>query len=200
MTKFSSLFGRAKPERDAPAPPAEPAAPGNVGEGTRTARCGICWTAVESPTDADGQFMGNFRVVSDTPAESGPPHVCSCVACDLDVCNRCSRWVHDPDTLGDVAKDAPSGDEGAMLRMMTEKIKKPLCPRCGGELISKTRADLERLQRDFPKVIALSGRERVELARRLLALCQDEAPAFSRAFGPEKFEELRQMLTRLAQS
>ena len=162
----------------------------------RIAHCDICNSDVLAGVNAEGVFvLPGILVASSFPPKSPPAFVASCAKCDLDVCARCANW--------DSAPSATASRAAALFGTRPEQVPKeilrqacyPICPRCSGDLSSKSLMDVNRIQA-FAKGFSEATRAQTrEAAPRLLRICQEQEAVLNKAFGAEVVKEIRKMLT-----
>lgn len=208
MSLFDSLFGKKKPASvSAPqpaAPASAPAPPADAKNQTkyRMAQCDLCSSHRNAQVTDDGQFIGQIVVVATDPKAVGGAFVGACPTCDIDVCGGCARWVKDTSMLDELLKaDRPAAEREMTIKMWGNSFR-ATCPRCNGEFVGKTAQDVKRIQDGLQELTPFGapGQEsrRQQLARRLVRICTEEEPVFTKLFPPGEFEKLRMHFMRMA--
>lgn len=181
-----------------PPPPLEPGA-----VTMRAASCDVCGQSRLATVGEDEAFTGGLYLVAFRIEDliGAITFVASCEKCDIDVCTNCVRW-----------SIVPHPDQAMATRLHADaKCFKSLCPRCGGDLSSKSTADVHRLEKGMRelRLMAFAKRlwgalgkqekdqaraKRLELSRRLARICTEEHPYLARVLSRNAFEELRRDL------
>ena len=147
---------------------------------TRSVQCQACDERSRVRLEDNALLLENVVVVGDGEVNS-IEYVGVCPVCRRDICAGCAKWVGRPASIG-------------VRGGLTVQCRVPTCPKCEVELVGKSRADLDRLERELPLVPALPPQAAREVAKRLKELCLQEQSLLERA-QPGLGTRIREWLT-----